>query len=70
MSQALLVINSGSSSVKFAAYGVGSDSALSPIANGRIEGMSATPRLLAWGHDGEALEDRLVTVSEIGRAHV
>ena len=39
MSQALLVINSGSSSVKFAAYGVGSDSVLSPIANGRIEGM-------------------------------
>ena len=62
MSQALLVINSGSSSVKFAAYGVGSDSVLSPIANGRIEGMGATPRLLAWGHDGEPLEDRLVTV--------
>ena len=62
MSQALLVINSGSSSVKFAAYGVESDSALSPIENGRIEGMGATPRLLAWGHDGEPLEDRLVTV--------
>ena len=63
MSQALLVINSGSSSVKFAAYGVGSDSALPGIATGRIEGMGTTPRLLAWGHDGEPLEDRLVTVS-------
>ena len=63
MSQALLVINSGSSSVKFAAYGVGSDSALSRIANGRIEGIGSAPRLLVWGQDGELLEDRLITVS-------
>ena len=63
MSKALLVINSGSSSVKFAAFGVESDSALSRIANGSIEGMGATPRLLAWGRDGEALEDRLVAVT-------
>ena len=39
MNQALLVINSGSSSVKFAAYDVAPDSDLKRIANGRIEGI-------------------------------
>ena len=63
MTQALLVINSGSSSVKFAAYGVESDSALTRIASGRIEGIGSAPRLLAWGHDGAPLEDRIIAVS-------
>ena len=63
MTQALLVINSGSSSVKFAAYGVESDSALTRIASGRIEGIGSAPRLLAWGQDGAPLEDRIIAVS-------
>ena len=63
MNQALLVINSGSSSVKFAAYGVESDSALTRLANGRIEGIGSAPRLLAWGQDSAPLEDRLIAVS-------
>ena len=63
MSKAMLVINSGSSSVKFAAYDVESDSALTRIANGRIEGIGSAPRLLVWGQDDELLEDRLIAVS-------
>ena len=64
MTQALLVINSGSSSVKFAAYDVVEpDSVLVRIVNGRIEGIGSHPRLLVWGHDGEALEDRRISVS-------
>ena len=63
MNQALLVINSGSSSVKFAAFDIGSDSALSRIANGRIEGIGSTPRLLAWGKGGSLQEDRVIDVS-------
>ena len=63
MSKAMLVINSGSSSVKFAAYDVESDSALTRIANGRIESIGSAPRLLVWGHDGELLEDRRISVS-------
>ena len=63
MNQALLVINSGSSSVKFAAYDIGSDSALSRIANGRIEGLGSVPRLLAWGKGGALQEDRVIDVS-------
>ena len=67
MSQALLVINSGSSSVKFAVYDVACDAAfdstLTRIANGRIEGIGSAPRLLAWGQDGAPLEDKPIAVS-------
>ena len=63
MTQALLVINSGSSSVKFAAYDAPADAALERSTNGRIEGIGSSPRLLAWGPDGEALEDRAITLS-------
>jgi acetate kinase len=64
MTQALLVINSGSSSVKFAAYDVaGPGSALARIANGRIEGIGGQARLRVWGQGGEPLEDRRIRVS-------
>ena len=67
MSRALLVINSGSSSVKFAVYDVACDAAfdstLTRIANGRIEGIGSAPRLLAWGQDGAPLEDKPIAVS-------
>ena len=62
MKQALLVINSGSSSVKFAAYDVAPGSALQRIANGRIEGIGSAPRLRVWGQDGACLEDRRIDV--------
>ena len=62
MNQALLVINSGSSSVKFAAYDVAPDSAVKRIANGRIEGIGSAPRMLVWGQDGAPLEDRRIDV--------
>jgi len=63
MSQALLVINSGSSSIKFAAYEVQqAGAALRRIANGRIEGLGDAPRLRVWGHDGAALEDRRISL--------
>ena len=68
-SQTLLVLNSGSSSVKFAAYDVvpGSpgtpDAGLQRIAHGRIEGIGSMARLQVWGHDGAPLEDRSVAVS-------
>ncbi|MBG6074620.1 acetate/propionate family kinase [Polaromonas sp. CG_9.11] len=64
MTQTLLVINSGSSSVKFAAYDVLPDAALQRIANGRIEGIGSAPRLRVWGQSGEPLEDRRISVSD------
>ena len=65
MTQALLVINSGSSSVKFATYDVVEPgSSLARIANGRIEGIGSHPRLQVWGQGGESLEDRRINVSD------
>ena len=61
--QALLVINSGSSSVKFAVYDTAPDAALTRIANGMIEGIGTQPRLRVWGPDGAPLEDRRIRVS-------
>ena len=64
MTQRLLVINSGSSSVKFAAYdAVEPGSSLARIANGRIEGIGNAPRLQVWGQDGAVLQDRAISVS-------
>ena len=62
MTQSLLVINSGSSSVKFAAYDVLPGAALQRIANGRIEGIGSAPRLRVWGHGGAPLEDHPIDV--------
>ena len=62
MTQTLLVINSGSSSVKFAAYDARPGSALQRIANGKIEGIGNAPRLRVWGQDGASLEDRRIDV--------
>ncbi len=63
MTQTLLVINSGSSSVKFAAYDVLPDAALQRIANGKIEGIGSAPRLQVRGQGGTLLEDRRIDVS-------
>ena len=63
MSASLLVINSGSSSVKFAVYDAAPDAGLQRIANGMIEGIGALPRLRVWGPDGATLEDRRIRVS-------
>lgn len=59
MHPALLVINAGSSSVKFAAYeaaDAGDAAALQRIAHGRIENPGSAPRFLAWGRGGESLQ--------------
>ena len=63
MSEALLVINSGSSSVKFAAYDILPSDALVRIAHGEIEGIGSSPRLMVWGSAGTALANQAVTIS-------
>ena len=63
MTRTLLVINSGSSSVKFAAYDAELDSALTRLVNGKIEGIDSAPRLRVWGQDGGVLQDRAISVS-------
>ena len=56
MNAAILVLNSGSSSIKFGLYD-GQDARLPLLGRGQIEGIGATARLQAVGRDGRALVD-------------
>jgi acetate kinase len=60
MSPSILVINSGSSSVKFASFSIASDHLPARVPHGEIEGIGNTPRLRAWADEGAAEEDRLL----------
>jgi acetate kinase len=62
MSAALLVINAGSSSVKFAAYEVADDAGLTRTGHGRIEGIGSAPRFLVWGRSGEQLANQPIAL--------
>jgi acetate kinase len=53
----ILVINAGSSSIKFSAFAA-SEGRLTPIAGGKIEEIYTTPHFEAKRHDGEVLEDK------------
>jgi acetate kinase len=60
MSEVILTVNAGSSSVKFAAFarhGTGrATAAPERLLHGRIEGIGAGARLIAWQHDDTPLE--------------
>ncbi len=57
MDETILVVNAGSSSIKFELFEVGPGEQLSSRLEGRIEGIGVQPRLLATGADGERLVD-------------
>ena len=57
MSQAVLVLNAGSSSIKFAVYDVGADQ-LTMHYDGQIERLDATPHFLATDADGAVVQER------------
>jgi acetate kinase len=54
---AVLVLNAGSSSIKFELFGVASDGP-APLISGQIEGLGASPRLVARDTDGAKLTDQ------------
>lgn len=58
MSRAILTINAGSSSIKFALYALDADLARHPYLGGQIDGIGAETRLVAKRHDGERLADQ------------
>jgi len=58
MTPAILSLNAGSSSLKFALHGVGAGGALDTIASGMIEGIGRAPHLVIHGPDGETLAER------------
>jgi acetate kinase len=55
---AILVINAGSSSLKFQAFGIEAAKDLKRLIKGQIDSIGTRPRLRAEGPDGETLIDR------------
>jgi acetate kinase len=56
--QIIVVFNSGSTSLKFAAYAVGPASTLSPLRVGRIDGMPGDPNFVVTDGAGKPLDAR------------
>jgi acetate kinase len=54
----ILVVNAGSSSVKFQVFGIGQDDSLQRQLKGQMDGIGSRPRLRASGADGGILIDR------------
>jgi len=57
MAQTILVLNAGSSSIKFQLFAVGEDDRLVRRLKGQIDGIGTRPKLRAKGKDGEVLID-------------
>lgn len=66
--KAVLVINAGSSSVKFALYPIEPRLAEQPALSGQIEGLGATPRMTAR-NDGEQFEEPVATSGSLADQH-
>ena len=66
MSETILVVNAGSSSIKFQLFGVGRDDQLERRLKGQIEGIGTRPRLFATGTNREILIDETWPAAEVG----
>jgi acetate kinase len=61
----ILVVNAGSSSVKFEVFAVEDDGGLARQIKGQMDGIGSRPRLRASGTDGATLIDRSYAASEV-----
>src|SRR5215510_12803041 len=57
MAETILVLNAGSSSIKFQLFAVGDDDGLTRRLRGQVDGIGTHPHLRAKGKDGETLID-------------
>ena len=55
----ILVVNAGSSSVKFSAYRAENGGAATLQFKGQVEGIGYAPRMIAYGSDGEKIAEQL-----------
>jgi acetate kinase len=62
----ILVINAGSSSVKFQVFAVDGDGRLGRKIKGQMDGIGSRPRLRASGSAGEKLADRAYPIENVG----
>jgi len=63
MPDAVLVLNAGSSSVKFSVYALGERDRLALDSKGQVEGIGTQPRFVAHGSDGAKLRDEAFAIS-------
>ncbi len=56
MSEAIIVFNAGSTSVKFGAYEVAGKGTLTPISRGEVSDMQTDPHFAAKNSDGKPLD--------------
>ena len=61
----ILVVNAGSSSVKFRVYGVADSQSLTEVVNGQVDGIGVRPRLRANDGDGGKLIERTYAAKEV-----
>jgi acetate kinase len=62
----ILVVNAGSSSVKFQVFAVDGDGRLGRQIKGQMDGIGSRPRLRASGAAGEKLADRAYPIENVG----
>ena len=62
----ILVINAGSSSVKFQVFAVDGDGRLQRQIKGQMDGIGSRPRLRASGASGEKLAERVYPIEAVG----
>jgi acetate kinase len=69
MSDTILVINAGSSSIKFQLFAIKPGDQLDRRLKGQIEGIGTRPRLQATDANGECAVDHSWTTDEVGELH-
>ena len=66
MSETILVVNAGSSSIKFQLFSIGAGDGLQRLLKGQIEGIGVHPHLVAKGAKGDVLIDKTWPAAEAG----
>jgi acetate kinase len=61
----ILVVNAGSSSIKFQVFGLNGEGRLSRHLKGQMDGIGSRPRLRASGANGETLADRAYPIEAV-----
>lgn len=69
MAETILVINAGSSSIKFQLFGIGNGEQLDRRLKGQIEGIGTRPRLVAYDANGVCAVDKLWNPDEVAELH-
>jgi len=65
MADTILVVNAGSSSIKFSSYAVDAGRTLRPILKGQMDGIGTQPRLRVRDAQGGALTDQKYSIDDV-----